>query len=63
MDYPVLLDDGHVGPEYGAMEELPTTYYISRDGRVVAFVKGVIGRSEVDRNIQEILAQPPTDGR
>lgn len=63
MDYPVLLDDGHAGSEYEATEELPTTYYISRDGRVVAFVKGVIRKSEVERNIQEILAQPVTAGR
>ena len=55
IDYPVLLDDGRVGSEYGAMEILPTTYYISRDGRVLGFVKGVVSKREVEENIKKTL--------
>lgn len=58
MDYPILLDDGHVSSQYGAGEILPTTYYISRDGRVLAFVKGVLGKDQVEANIEETLRRP-----
>lgn len=58
MDYPVLVDDGRASAAYGATEVLPTTYYIGRDGRVVACVRGLASKGEVERNIEEILARP-----
>jgi thiol-disulfide isomerase/thioredoxin len=57
IDYPVLLGDEHVASLYGAAAILPTTYYISRDGKVLAFAKGVISRREVESNIQQALVQ------
>lgn len=62
IDYPVLFDDGHVSSLYGATEILPTTYYISRSGRVLAFVKGVISRDKVEANIKETLERPAVAG-
>lgn len=62
IDYPILLDDGHASSQYGATEILPTTYYISRNGRVLAFVKGVIGRDKVENNIKETLEEPAATG-
>ncbi len=58
MDYPVLVDDGRASAAYGAGEVLPTTYYIGRDGRVVAYVRGLASKGEVERDIEEILARP-----
>ena len=58
MNYTVLLDDGRASAAYGAAQLLPTTYYISRDGRVAAYVRGLAGKSEVERNIEEILRPP-----
>ncbi len=55
VDYPVLIDDGHASALYGATEILPTTYYISRNGQVVALVKGVIGKDKIEANIKETL--------
>jgi peroxiredoxin len=60
INYPVLLGDEHVASLYGAAEVLPTTYYISRDGRVLAFVKGVISKQDVEDNINEALEVPGT---
>ncbi len=62
IDYPILIDDGHVSTLYGATEILPTTYYISRNGMVFAFVKGVIGKDEVEANIKETLERPAVAG-
>lgn len=62
MNYPVLLDDGHVSSLYGATQVLPTTYYISRNGMVLALAKGVIGEDKVEANIREILEWRAADG-
>lgn len=58
MDYPILVDDGRVSSLYGAGEILPTTYYISRDGKVLALVKGVLAKDKVEANIEEMLERP-----
>ncbi|HEY2470899.1 MAG TPA: TlpA disulfide reductase family protein [Terracidiphilus sp.] len=55
IDYPVLLGDNHVSSLYGGLEVLPTTYYISPHGNVVALVNGVISKAEVERDIKEAL--------
>ena len=55
INYVVLLGDSQVSSRYGGLEILPTTYYIAADGNVRAFAKGVISKSEVERNIKEIL--------
>lgn len=55
INYPVLLGDTHVASLYGGVQVLPTTYYISRSGHVLAFVSGVISLEEVQQNIKEAL--------
>jgi cytochrome c biogenesis protein CcmG/thiol:disulfide interchange protein DsbE len=55
VDYIVLLGDSHVSSLYGGVEILPTTYYIAPDGSVRAFVNGVISKTEIERNIKELL--------
>jgi thiol-disulfide isomerase/thioredoxin len=56
VDYIVLLGDSRVSALYGGSEILPTTYYISPTGNVIAYVRGVISKNEVQRDIQEVLA-------
>jgi peroxiredoxin len=55
INYIVLLGDNRVSSLYGGLDVLPTTYYVSRRGYVIAFVNGVIGRTEVEHNIEEAL--------
>jgi hypothetical protein len=55
INYVVLLGDNHVSSLYGGLDVLPTTYYISHHGDVIAFVNGVISKSEVERDIKEVL--------
>jgi peroxiredoxin len=56
INYVVLLGDNHVSSLYGGLDVLPTTYYISPHGVVLAFVNGVISKSEVERDIKQVLA-------
>lgn len=55
IDYVVLLGDSHVSTLYGGLDVLPKTYYISRRGDVIAFVNGVISKTEVEHDIKEVL--------
>ena len=58
IDYVVLLGNSQVISLYGGTEILPTTYYISREGNVRAFVKGVISKTEAEQEIKVLLGAP-----
>jgi len=56
VDYPVLIANDNVSKVYGGVDFLPTSYYIGRDGKIVAEVGGLISQSEIEAKIQKILA-------
>lgn len=62
INYPVLLGNDQVGSLYAVEEILPTTYYLSRDGKVLAFVHGVISKTEIEHNVREALGPSSTLG-
>ena len=57
VNYPVLVGKEAVGDQYGGIPYLPSTFYISRDGKVVDRVYGLVSRSEIENNIQKALGQ------
>ena len=57
VNYPVLMGNEQVGNAYGNVENLPTTFYIGRDGKVVKSVLGLRGHGEIERLVQQALAQ------
>jgi peroxiredoxin len=57
VNYPVLIGKDSVGDQYGGIPYLPSTFYISRDGKVVDRVFGLVSRSEIENNIQKALGQ------
>ncbi len=56
INYKVLLGDSEVADLYGGVHALPTTFYIGRDGKVLEYVPGLIGRREMEENIRQALA-------
>ena len=56
VNYPVLLGTDKVSEEYGNVEYLPTSFYIDRQGRIVGKGTGLLGRAEVEENVQKALA-------
>ncbi|MGB8478962.1 MAG: TlpA disulfide reductase family protein [Acidobacteriaceae bacterium] len=56
VDYPVLMYDDQMNKAYGGIDYLPTSYYIGRDGKVMIESGGLISESEMEANIQKILA-------
>jgi peroxiredoxin len=56
VNYPVLLGTDKVSEQYGNVEYLPTSFYINRQGRIVGKGTGLLGRGEVEENVQKALA-------
>ena len=53
VNYPVLLGTDKVSEEYGNVEYLPTSFYINRQGKIVGKGTGLLGRGEIEENVQE----------
>lgn len=61
VNYIILLGDSHVSSLYEGLEVLPTTYYISPHGVVVAFANGLISKTQIDHNIKDLLGSDAQD--
>jgi thiol-disulfide isomerase/thioredoxin len=57
VNYPVLLGKEAVGESYGGVGVLPTTFFIDRDGKLVAREFGLQSRSVFVDHIKEALGQ------
>jgi len=57
VNYPILLGKESVGDSYGGVNVLPTTYFIDRDGKIVAREFGLQSRSVFEDNIKKSLSQ------
>src|SRR5690348_18214259 len=57
VNYPILLGKEAVGDQYGGVNVLPTTYFIDRDGKIVAREFGLQSRSVFVDNIKKALSQ------
>ncbi len=55
MNYPVLLDADSITQPYGGVDSLPTSFFVNRQGVVVAQTVGLVSRDEVEANIQKAL--------
>lgn len=56
VNYPIVIGKEAVGDQYGGIPYLPSTFYVSRDGKIVDRVFGLVSRSEIESNIQKALS-------
>jgi len=56
INYPLLMGSDDVSRKYGGVEFLPTSYFVGRDGKVVAETAGLVPLAEVEANIKKALA-------
>jgi peroxiredoxin len=56
VNYTIAVDDNSVSEKYGDVEDLPTTFYIDRDGKIVQFAMGLVDRSEIEEKMKVALA-------
>ena len=55
--YPVLLDGDSISNEYGGLDDLPTSFFVDRNGKVVAATVGLTSESDIEGNIKKALAE------
>jgi thiol-disulfide isomerase/thioredoxin len=60
VNYPILLGKEAVGLSYGGVNVLPTTFFLNRDGKVIAREFGLQSRSVFVDHIKEALGQGKT---
>lgn len=55
MNYPVLIDADSIANSYGGLDALPTTFFIDRNGRIVASTVGLAPRDVIEADIQKAI--------
>jgi len=55
MPYPVLIDGDSISQPYGGLDELPTSFFVDRNGIVVAAQLGLTSKAEIEANIRKAL--------
>ena len=57
VNYPILLGKESVGQSYGGVGVLPTTFFVDRDGKLIAREFGLVSRSVFVEHIKSALGQ------
>lgn len=55
MNYPIVLGDDDIAAKFGGMLGYPTSWFISRDGKMMKHVIGGISADELEKEIQALL--------
>lgn len=55
MNYPILIDAQAVANSYGGLDALPTTFFIDKNGKVVASTVGLAPRDEIEADIKKAI--------
>lgn len=56
MPYPVLVNGDSISKNYGGVEDLPTSFFVDRKGKIVASLVGINSESDIEANIKKALA-------
>jgi cytochrome c biogenesis protein CcmG/thiol:disulfide interchange protein DsbE len=57
MPYPVLFDADSISQPYGGLDSLPTSFFVDRNGIVVAAEMGLTSKDEIEANIRKALGK------
>jgi thiol-disulfide isomerase/thioredoxin len=63
VNYPILIGKESVGDQYGGVPALPESFFISRDGRIVDKIVGLIGKAEIEDAVKKALETRPAPSR
>ncbi len=55
MPYPVLIDGDSLSQPYGGLDAMPTSFYVDRQGTVVAVQLGLTSKDDIEANIKKAL--------
>jgi cytochrome c biogenesis protein CcmG/thiol:disulfide interchange protein DsbE len=55
--YPVLLNGDSISRDFGGLDDLPASFFVDRQGKVVAATVGLTSESDIEDNIKKALAE------
>ncbi|HEU5350685.1 MAG TPA: redoxin domain-containing protein [Terracidiphilus sp.] len=55
--YPMLMGGDSISKPYGGIEELPTSFFVNRNGTIVASQVGLTSESDIESNIRKALGE------
>ena len=55
--YPVLLDGDSISREYGGLDDLPASFFVDRNGKVVVATVGLTSEGDIEGNIKKALSE------
>ncbi len=59
VNYRILMGTDEVAEAYGGVSSLPTTFVIDREGKIASVHVGLVGKSEYENDISEVLGPAP----
>jgi cytochrome c biogenesis protein CcmG/thiol:disulfide interchange protein DsbE len=57
MPYPVLIEGDLLSKPYGGLDSLPASFFVDRNGIVVAAQMGITAKDEIEANIKKALGK------
>ena len=60
MNYPILIDAQSIENSYGGLDALPTTFFIDRNGKIVASTIGLAPRDVIEADIRKAIGSGAT---
>jgi thiol-disulfide isomerase/thioredoxin len=57
MEYPVLINGSSLDKPYGGLDALPESYFVDRNGNVVAAEMGLTSKADLENNIRKALGE------
>jgi len=54
--YPVLLNGDSISRDFGGLDDLPASFFVDRQGKVVAATVGLNSESDIEDNIKKALS-------
>jgi cytochrome c biogenesis protein CcmG/thiol:disulfide interchange protein DsbE len=57
IDYPVLIDGATLSKPYDGLDAMPSSYYVDRNGTVVAVQFGITSKADIEGNIKKALGE------
>jgi cytochrome c biogenesis protein CcmG/thiol:disulfide interchange protein DsbE len=55
MPYPVLIEGDSLSKPYGGLDSMPTSFYVDRNGTIVAEQMGITSKDDIEANIRKAL--------
>lgn len=57
MDYPIVLGTDAITEKFGGLLGMPTSYLISRDGKIIKRYIGVVNEAQITKDVEDALGR------